>query len=534
MLPVVVVERVSKRYCITHAMKTGGRGGTLHEELGRLVTAPRRWWRGERDGASEEYWALRDVSFEVAPGDVVGIIGRNGAGKSTLLKVLSRITRPTAGRTRVRGRLGSLLEVGAGFNPELTGRENVYLNGAILGMRRREIDRKFDAIVDFAEIEHFLDTPVKRYSSGMYMRLAFAVAAHLEPEVLIVDEVLGVGDAAFQKKCTAKIEALVKKEHRTVLLVSHNAATASSLCTKGLFLHHGRILYYGDIHQALKLYLSSENLWESEEGRFCFPELGWEGGLVVPARADTQAAFRLTRAYRVRPVALKSDFRILYYACRNPSLNFVDDLLLGTEAITAAEAKTPGLHSGLSPELRIGRPGRQYVGAVLEAGLPEAPGTSRILVSAQAVEVTGLTDLVIDNGEPGYSDSGPGWQGWSGPSYGDSVRFCAAGTGANSAMWQVAGLLPGVYEVQLSWSPHPNRATNAPLQVVDGMERVAVLQLNQQRAPEGPVVNGHPFQALGRFAVRSGRLRVILTDQADGYVIADALRVVGPLVSNVP
>jgi len=206
--------------------------------------------------ASETFWALRDVSFEVRRGEVVGVIGRNGAGKSTLLKILSRITEPTTGRAVIHGRVGSLLEVGTGFHPELTGRENIYLNGAILGMRRGEIDRRFDEIVAFSEIEKFLDTPVKRYSSGMYVRLAFAVAAHLEPEVLIVDEVLAVGDAAFQKKCLGKMGD-VAGEGRTVIFVSHNMAAVERLCETSMLLSDGRIIYTGPTNEAVDAYLGS-------------------------------------------------------------------------------------------------------------------------------------------------------------------------------------------------------------------------------------------------------------------------------------
>ena len=189
----------------------------------------------------EEFWALRDISFEVKQGEVIGIIGRNGAGKSTLLKILSRITEPTRGRALLRGRVASLLEVGTGFHPELTGRENIHLNGAILGMRRAEIRRKFDEIVAFAQVEKFLDTPVKHYSSGMYVRLAFAVAAHLEPDILVVDEVLAVGDAEFQRKCLGKMEEVSRREGRTILVVSHNMGVVTSLCTKALWIHQGSI-----------------------------------------------------------------------------------------------------------------------------------------------------------------------------------------------------------------------------------------------------------------------------------------------------
>ena len=212
--------------------------------------------RGGERPASEPFWALQDVSFEVRRGEVVGIIGRNGAGKSTLLKVLSRITRPTAGRARVYGRVGSLLEVGTGFHPELTGRENIYLNGAILGMRRHEIRRRFDEIVAFAEVERFLDTPVKHFSSGMYTRLAFAVAAHLEPEVLLVDEVLAVGDAAFQKKCLGKMGE-VAREGRTVLFVSHNMAAVENLCGSAVLLERGRVTGRGDTRQVIASYLQA-------------------------------------------------------------------------------------------------------------------------------------------------------------------------------------------------------------------------------------------------------------------------------------
>jgi lipopolysaccharide transport system ATP-binding protein len=205
----------------------------------------------------EDFWALRDVSFDVKQGEVVGIIGRNGAGKSTLLKVLSRITDPTEGEVRIRGRVASLLEVGTGFHPELTGRENIYLNGSILGMSKAEIKRKFDEIVAFAEVEKFLDTPVKRFSSGMYVRLAFAVAAHLEPEILIVDEVLAVGDTQFQEKCLGKMRDISRGDGRTVLFVSHNLATVKSLCSSGVLLKNGRVVYRGTTSDAIQEYISS-------------------------------------------------------------------------------------------------------------------------------------------------------------------------------------------------------------------------------------------------------------------------------------
>jgi lipopolysaccharide transport system ATP-binding protein len=253
------VEHLGKQY------RLGGqqvRYATFREALVNAANAPLRWLNGNRSSKNNTFWALDDVSFEVKHGEAVGIIGRNGAGKSTLLKVLSRITSPTRGRVDIYGRVGSLLEVGTGFHPELTGRENIYLNGAILGMSRKEIDSKFDEIVAFAEIERFLDTPVKFYSSGMYVRLAFAVAAHLEPEILVVDEVLAVGDAEFQKKCLGKMGD-VAHEGRTVLFVSHNMAAISSLCKSGILLDLGQMINQGDIKRVVSEYLNPRNFDES-------------------------------------------------------------------------------------------------------------------------------------------------------------------------------------------------------------------------------------------------------------------------------
>jgi lipopolysaccharide transport system ATP-binding protein len=292
---VIKVENLSKRYTIQHQI--GGSDGFRHA-IHDFATAPLRWlcnqtsaFRSQRSASnngngaypqfairhpqsrtpsdpadvrpltsdlrpptSEEFWALKDVSFEVKQGEVVGIIGRNGAGKSTLLKILSRITEPTEGRVRIRGRVASLLEVGTGFHPELTGRENIFVNGAILGMTRQDILRKFDEIVAFAEIEKFLDTPVKRYSSGMYVRLAFAVAAHLDPEILIIDEVLAVGDAEFQKKCLGKMHDVATDQGRTVLFVSHNMAAVARLCTRGILLERGRPSIDGNIEAVVSGY----------------------------------------------------------------------------------------------------------------------------------------------------------------------------------------------------------------------------------------------------------------------------------------
>lgn len=256
---VIKAEHISKQY------RLGLVGtGTVRDDM-------KRWWynlRGKEDpflkigeandrsskGESDYVWSLRDINFEINQGDSVGIIGRNGAGKSTLLKILSQVTQPTTGKIYTKGRIASLLEVGTGFHPEMTGRENIYLNGAILGMRKHEITRKFDEIVAFSGVERYIDTPVKRYSSGMYVRLAFAVAAHLESEILIVDEVLAVGDAEFQKKCLGKMNDVSKGEGRTVLFVSHSMASVKKLCNKGIVLHHGKSVFDGNVESAINYY----------------------------------------------------------------------------------------------------------------------------------------------------------------------------------------------------------------------------------------------------------------------------------------
>jgi len=273
MSSIISVENLSKKYIIGHQQQERYSSlrdmlaGGAKKVMNKLAARP-----GSETGdpSHEEFWALKDVNFEIQQGDRVGIIGRNGAGKSTLLKILSRITEPTSGRVKIKGRVASLLEVGTGFHPELTGRENIYLNGAILGMSKAEIKRKFDEIVAFAEVEKFLDTPVKRYSSGMYVRLAFAVAAHLEPEILIVDEVLAVGDAQFQKKCMGKMQE-VGTEGRTVLFVSHNMAAIKTLCTKAISLYDGQIDNFGRSAVVIEEYLNrglhnkTEQIWSHHE-----------------------------------------------------------------------------------------------------------------------------------------------------------------------------------------------------------------------------------------------------------------------------
>lgn len=252
MTTAISVSNLSKRYFLRHSAERGY--STLRESM---VSGVRRVLQRQpgKGISEEEFWALRDVSFEIKQGDRVGIVGRNGAGKSTLLKLLSRITEPTSGKIELVGRVVSLLEVGTGFHPELTGRENIFLNGSIMGMARHEIARKFDDIVAFAEVEQFLDTPVKRYSSGMYVRLAFSVAAHLEPEILIVDEVLAVGDAAFQRKCLGKMEDVSLKEGRTILFVSHNMGTIRQLCNSAMMLDRGALVASGQVSDIVSRYL---------------------------------------------------------------------------------------------------------------------------------------------------------------------------------------------------------------------------------------------------------------------------------------
>lgn len=315
----IVVENLSKRYRLSHQAAGRPAYRTLREDLVQWAGAPWRWLRGERGRQTEDFWALRDVSFEVQPGEVVGVIGRNGAGKSTLLKVLSRITRPTSGRVRLRGRVGSLLEVGTGFHPELTGRENIYLSGAIMGMRRAEIRRKFDEIVAFAEVEKFLDLPVKRYSSGMYMRLAFAVAAHLDTEILLVDEVLAVGDAAFQKKCLGKMGE-VANAGKTVLLVSHNVGLTSLLCSTSAYFELGQLLNVGDTAKVVSEYLRS-----LRSGTTTYRGRGFSARMVLRGLSDdTERIWEADRDLTIEVTV----------HCEEPSLRPAVDLAFYTESGT--------------------------------------------------------------------------------------------------------------------------------------------------------------------------------------------------------
>lgn len=255
--PIISVKDIGKKYNITHQR---GKYIALRDVIANVMSNPfaflkKKTIAGVKGGSREDFWALKDVNFEVHKGEIVGIIGSNGAGKSTLLKILSQITPPTTGEIKIQGRVGSLLEVGTGFHPELTGRENVFLNGAILGMTEKEIAKKFDDIVKFSGIEQFLDTPVKRYSSGMYVRLAFSVAAHMEPDILVIDEVLAVGDAEFQKKCMGKMEEITNKDGRTILFVSHNMSAIKTLCTKTILLEKGQVKKIGKTNEVIQYYL---------------------------------------------------------------------------------------------------------------------------------------------------------------------------------------------------------------------------------------------------------------------------------------
>jgi lipopolysaccharide transport system ATP-binding protein len=314
---VVRAENLGKQYRIGRRQ----RYRTLRDTITETATAPLRWLRrretaeGE-EGSANRIWALRDVAFEVKRGDVVGIIGRNGAGKSTLLKILSQITEPTTGEVEIHGRVGSLLEVGTGFHPELTGRENVLLNGAILGMKRAEISRKFDEIVAFAEVENFIDTPVKHYSSGMYMRLAFSVAAHLEQEILLVDEVLAVGDAQFQKKCLGKMND-VARQGRTVLFVSHNMQAVQQLCTAGVLLQKGSVTCQGLPQVCIQQYLADNEASDTTS---------WERPQHQPGGALTIERVALHTAGAQPEIRLEVDVEMASHSEHRPAFIAIDIL----------------------------------------------------------------------------------------------------------------------------------------------------------------------------------------------------------------
>jgi len=366
---IITVDNLGKKYILHHQQReqyTALRDviTTGIATFGKRLIHPFRNVRDTEPASQEEFWALKEVSFEVNQGDRIGIIGRNGAGKSTLLKILSRITEPTTGQVKIKGRVASLLEVGTGFHPELTGRENIFLNGAILGMGRAEIKKKFDEIVDFAEIEKFLDTPVKRYSSGMYVRLAFAVAAHLEPEILIVDEVLAVGDAQFQKKCLGKMEA-VGKEGRTVLFVSHNMGAIENLCSRIILLDKGILCQNSaEVRSMITRYLnwgSEEKIisssWNNDGNKYSHPVMqplsfsvvDTQGEPVTTAVLNDQPIFVVIRAFMVQLDPSLSVGFALY--------NEDSELLLWSLTTDGPENSWPKIEPGIV-ELRCALPQR--------------------------------------------------------------------------------------------------------------------------------------------------------------------------------
>jgi lipopolysaccharide transport system ATP-binding protein len=398
MNPIIKVEGLGKRYKLgaartQHLTQQHSLAGALKSRIGKAL-------RG--GGSGDTFWALSDVSFEVMPGEVVGIIGHNGAGKSTLLKILSRIVEPTAGRVELHGRVGSLLEVGTGFHPELTGRENIYLNGAILGMKRAEIEKKFDEIVAFAEVEKFLDTPVKKYSSGMYTRLAFAVAANLEPEILIVDEVLSVGDAVFQRKCLGKM-GNVAREGRTVLFVSHNMGAVAQLCSRAIIMSKGRTLLDGEAEATISAYLKQTDA--SEGGAAAFeadPRKDVQitsmtvvspGGEPVTSWPHTEE-FGLLIEYRVARWPVGS------YVCADVLNEGETRLLWASDVGSVAEMmveRPPGVYRALvTVPGSVLAPGRYYfTGAVVAPG---REGASDVRVKAVYVDVTDGGSLLSNFG----------------------------------------------------------------------------------------------------------------------------------------
>lgn len=388
----IVVEQLSKRYVIGHLPRHDTLRDAIMARLGFLARGSHL--ASDRRPSQEEFWALRDVSFSVAPGEVLGIVGRNGAGKSTLLKILSRITEPTSGRVRLHGRVASLLEVGTGFHPELTGRENIQLNGAILGMSRVEVRKNFDAIVAFAEIARFLDTPVKHYSSGMYVRLAFAVAAHLEPEILIIDEVLAVGDAAFQKKCLSKMRQVSANEGRTVLFVSHNIQAVRQLCSRALLLENGQVNVAGTTSDVIAAYVGN-----SERAAADLP-------LCTYPRTKPAEALRLQR------VGFRSDDGTPIIACDRRHRIHVEVELAALDAVAEFDlAMAVGLPDGtqlcsevLSDRFERGplRPGTYTCSFAIPASLFKVGAYSLTLA---ALHAGGVADLVEGVALPEITDA---------------------------------------------------------------------------------------------------------------------------------
>lgn len=393
------IEHLGKQYRIgkreTHR--------SLREALSDALAAPARAFsaaaRRLPPGSPDSIWALDDITFDVKGGEVVGIIGRNGSGKSTLLKILSRITLPTKGLADIYGRVGSLLEVGTGFHPELTGRENLYLNGAILGMKKAEIDRRFDEIVAFSEVEQFLDTPVKHYSSGMYMRLAFSVAAHLEPEILVVDEVLAVGDAAFQKKCLGKMGD-VAKTGRTVLFVSHNMGAIAELCQRAILLDHGRIMEMGEVNGVVRAYLSSV-AEKAESAAIAPPEVDKGVTLQRVAVYDDEMRNSSELDYRY-PFRLRLDFNVTKPISQlSPWLSLTNQygVVVFTTWIDYQQPYKPGRYTatGVIPGQLL-TPGSYYVSV----------GAEHYRVEAYHYAPQCLSFDII-NTDPSFDGTLPGW-----------------------------------------------------------------------------------------------------------------------------
>lgn len=389
----IEIEGLGKRYRVGERE----RYVALRDVLARSLTAPLRFFRQGKNGhgnAPAHIWALRDVSFQVRPGETIGVIGRNGAGKSTLLKILARITEPSEGRARIRGRVGSLLEVGTGFHPELTGRENVYLSGAILGMKKAEIERKFDEIVAFSGVERFLDTPLKHYSSGMQMRLAFAVAAHLEPEVLLVDEVLAVGDLEFQKKCLGKMEE-VTRGGRTVLFVSHNIGAVRRICTRGAWLDGGRLRLLGSAGECVDAYMANASVEDAQNAgvfdlRNRTDRIGSAHSRIAEIRllnsqGQAYSSFEFGETFRV---AFAIDCRELTRSC------FVGITVLGADGTSVL-----GTHQYDSSELRDLKPGTDYrLSCLFEPNLLK-PGRYALQVGVMDFSTWECHDWIYSAGE---------------------------------------------------------------------------------------------------------------------------------------
>jgi lipopolysaccharide transport system ATP-binding protein len=375
------IENLSKSYQIAHERDGAANYRTLHDDI---VDLPRRFLRlfdTKGRPTVETFWALKDVSFEVKKGEVVGIIGRNGAGKSTLLKILNRITEPTSGVVNVYGRVGALLEVGTGFHPELTGRENIFMNGAILGMTRAEIRRKFDEIVAFAEIEKFLDTPVKRYSSGMYVRLAFAIAAHLDPEIILVDEVLAVGDAQFQSKCLGKMEDVARKEGRTALFVSHNFGAVSQLCATTIWIDNGAIRKAGPSSNVIADYMTTgahrgEVAWPEGRSNRGVTELKLYSARVRDSHGRVSSTVESTKPFSVE----------IEYEISRPLWN----LRVGFFLRTSAGVYVFDSHDADDPEFRSGGDPGHYTACCDIPGNLLGPGTYLVSLNAGIYNVGNL------------------------------------------------------------------------------------------------------------------------------------------------